>query len=369
MTAGQPQAAWWLWFGTGLSVLFLSGGVSAVGQAMRRRLGKSAADSALDANAGTSSNAAAIALSALLEEANSLWVEHLRTAQTQMREATEQLLAGFVTILEQLDFIVTPNSSTASGASGLDRRADMLSQCEAELGGLLVNFQGFMQSRDEVLTSVRSLASASTGLRDMADDVGKLARQTNLLSLNAAIEAARAGPSGRGFAVVATEVRRLSSESGDTGKRIGEQVRSFREQMSSALAQAARKAEGDQVVILRSEETIKAVVSQVDTAVTQLNQRAAELCTCGETVKAQVEQLMVSFQFQDRVHQIMDQVTDSMSVAVARFQQALLAGQAPPQVEWDELLRKGYSTDEQRSTHDKAEPRRAASAATEVTFF
>ena len=105
-----------------------------------------------------------------------------------------------------------------------------------------------------MLGSVRELSGASASLGDMAEDVGKLARQTNLLSINAAIEAARAGDSGRGFAVVAAEVRRLSTESGDTGRRIGEQVNGFGERMRGALTQADEHAQHDSAGIQRSEE-------------------------------------------------------------------------------------------------------------------
>ncbi|MGS0758881.1 methyl-accepting chemotaxis protein, partial [Roseateles sp. GG27B] len=75
--------------------------------------------------------------------------------------------------------------------------------------------------------SVRSLAGTGQGLLTLVEEVERLARQTNLLSINAAIEAARAGPSGRGFAVVAAEVRRLSTESAQTGKHIESQVHDF----------------------------------------------------------------------------------------------------------------------------------------------
>lgn len=310
------------------------------------------------------------ALAALLDEAARTWNAHLGQAQQQMRDATDQLLQGFAQILEQLDAITAPESTGHhASASSLDHRAQMLEQCESQLRGLIDNFHGFVKSRDQVLESVRSLSSASNSLRDMAEDVAKIARQTNLLSINAAIEAARAGPSGRGFAVVAAEVRRLSTESGDTGKRIGDQVHDFGDQMSSALSQAAEHAAQDAGVIEVSEQTIVQVVGQVDATVTQLNERAAELGARGETVRAQVEQLMVAFQFQDRVHQIMDQVTQSISSAVLRLQQSLSAGTVPSADEWMTLLTAGYTTDEQRAVSQGVAHQSAAQAATETTFF
>lgn len=307
--------------------------------------------------------------SARLDEAGRTWTAHLGSAQGQMRDATAQLLQGFMQILEELDAVIDPghHAQGAAGDGGLDQRAAVLEHCETQLRGLIENFHGFVQSRDEVLLSVRSLSSQSAGLRDMAEDVAKLARQTNLLSINAAIEAARAGDSGRGFAVVAAEVRRLSTESGNTGRRIGDQVNAFGTRMGEALSQAARHSERDAVVIKASEQTIGQVVEQVDTAVGQLHQRAAELSARGQAVRAQVEQLMVAFQFQDRVHQIMDQVTSSITSAVARLQESMACGQVPSADEWTALLSVGYTTIEQHAVSGSAAP--AAAGPGETTFF
>lgn len=310
-------------------------------------------------------------LAARLGEASLIWTTHLGTAQTQMREATEQLLSGFVQILEQLDAIVDPNRHAGQpvSATALDQRAQMLAACESRLQGLIQNFHGFVQSRDEVMQSVRLLAGESASLGGMAEDVAKIARQTNLLSLNAAIEAARAGPSGRGFAVVATEVRRLSTESGDTGRRIGEHVKDFGQRMRTALSQAAEHTEHDANVIRASEQTINQVIEQVDTAVAQLNDRAAELSARGEAVRAQVEQLMIAFQFQDRVHQIMDQVNSSIASAVARLQQSLAEGTAPSAEEWAALLSAGYTTEEQRRATSSGTTTVSAPSSNDTTFF
>lgn len=320
---------------------------------------------------GSAASAASVELAARLDEAGRIWTAHLGTAQDQLRHATAELLEGFTQILHQLDAVIETGAAAPGAAlvaNALDQRAAVLEHCETQLRGLLQNFHGFVQSRDEVMQSVRLLAEESASLGGMAEDVAKIARQTNLLSLNAAIEAARAGPSGRGFAVVATEVRRLSTESGDTGRRIGEHVRDFGKRMRTALSNAAEHTEHDAGVIRASEQTINQVVEQVDTAVSQLNERAAELSARGEAVRAQVEQLMIAFQFQDRVHQIMDQVNSSIASAVARLQQSLAEGTVPGAEEWAALLSAGYTTQEQRCASSGDAPA-AAPSSNDTTFF
>ena len=300
------------------------------------------------------------------DEATALWATHIGVAQTQMRDATSILLGGFTAILEELDRIIAPTD--ADDGAVLDARAAMLASCEQRLQGLLQGLHDSVGAREEMLGSVRELAGASKQLLGMADDVGQLARQTNLLSLNAAIEAARAGDSGRGFAVVAAEVRRLSGESGSTGQRIGRQVQQFGDCVNGVLAKADGHARRDAEGIERSRSTIEQVIGDVDSAVAQLNARASDLQARSESVRHQVQQLLIAFQFQDRLSQILGQVCDSMQTASARHREALRAGRPPGPDEWRALLSAGYTTAEQRAASDgggaEAQPGSGA-----TTFF
>ncbi len=344
-------------------VLFALGWLSAA-LLQRWRARRAAADPASPVSAETALSAQEAARR--IEAATLLWTQHIESVQTQMREATERLIGGFRVILEQLDDI-TPVSAEPDDGSDLVLRVNMLSQCDRELRDLIGSFSAFVQSRDQLLGTVRELDRASAGLRDMAEDVDGLARQTNLLSINAAIEAARAGPAGRGFSVVAAEVRRLSTASGETGRRIGEQVRTFGEQVHHTLAQATVQVKDDQTLFERSEQTITTVIERVDHTVEVLNARTVDLSRRSEDVRVQVEQLLVAFQFQDRVQQILDQITQSMGATRACLLEAAETGRLPPAADWEALLAAGYTTAEQKDL--SLDPGQATQASGGAVFF
>lgn len=344
---GGMTAAWLLWAATAAA---LSGRAWQMHRARHH-------DATVDA-------ATRATLNEQLREATRTWATHLATAQAQLRDAVEEILGAFGAILHQLDELVARD-----GRSEADARFAVLADCDGQLRGLLRHFDGFVQSRNDLLGTVQSLTDASADLHTMAEDVSSLARQTNLLSLNAAIEAARAGPAGRGFAVVANEVRRLSAESGDTGRRIGAQVGEFADRMQLALKQTTQTATQDTEAIQASERTVGQVVEQVHHTIAQLQDRSAAQSACGDQVKAQVEQLLMSLQFQDRLHQILDQLRNSMAQATATLQSCTERGEVPDAAGWRALLNAGYTTTEQRAVLRGAGASARPAPAAETTFF
>ena len=99
-------------------------------------------------------------------------------------------------------------------------------------------------SRDmlEMMNGIRDVVASAEEVAQSVGQIGKIAAQTNLLAMNAAIEAAHAGDVGAGFAVVAAEVRKLAEDSGVTTKRISEHIGKMNELSGSGLVQA-RKAQ------------------------------------------------------------------------------------------------------------------------------
>ena len=89
-------------------------------------------------------------LAARLDDAARTWSTHVSTAQTQLRDAVEEMLGAFSDILQQLDGLIGQGDATADQA-----RLAVLAQCDGQLRGLLRHFDGFVQSRNEVLGTVQ----------------------------------------------------------------------------------------------------------------------------------------------------------------------------------------------------------------------
>lgn len=138
-----------------------------------------------------------------------IWRRQIAAARTQMNLAMESLTERFAGMSQRL--CQTMDRSSQDAQSNMH---GALNNAQDQLSGLLTELREAMALRSQLLTEVVTVTQFVGQLQEMASEVGAIARQTNLLSINAAIEAARAGESGRGFAVVAKEVRMLSTESG-----------------------------------------------------------------------------------------------------------------------------------------------------------
>ncbi len=87
----------------------------------------------------------------------------------------------------------------------------------------------------ETVEVVEGLMETSNRIADFSGVIGRIARQTNILAINASIEAARVGDAGRGFAVVAGEVKKLATQTADAAKRIVEELGQIREATGASV--------------------------------------------------------------------------------------------------------------------------------------
>ncbi len=132
---------------------------------------------------------------------------------------------------------ITEEADRISQSASEDARAGDAAVAKTVEGMKLIG--DTMENTARVITE---LGKRSQQIGKVLEVIEEIADQTNLLALNAAIEAARAGEAGRGFAVVADEVRKLAERSVEATKEIGEVVRQVQEETSGAVATAKTSA-------------------------------------------------------------------------------------------------------------------------------
>ncbi|MDO3409247.1 methyl-accepting chemotaxis protein [Saccharibacillus sp. CPCC 101409] len=147
-----------------------------------------------------------------------------------------------------------------------------------------------MDSIRESVTSmggvVKELGARSEEIGSITNDITAISSQTNLLALNAAIEAARAGEAGRGFAVVADEVRKLAEQSSESAKRITELVSLIQSDTSSAI----EAAEANDREVHKGIQMVSAAGEAFETILEAVGQVAGDI----EEVSAGAEQMSAS---------------------------------------------------------------------------
>lgn len=303
-----------------------------------------------------------ISLDTVPQEALQIWARQIDTSREQMETAVESLATRFGGIVDRLDHAVS-GSQRAADRQAQDVAADA-QHGERDLVQVIDALKSIQRSRTELAEQISSLVRYTAELKQMADEVEMIAFQTNMLSLNAAIEAAHAGELGKGFGVVAHEVRLLSKASRETGRKITEKV-GFINELLVDIGKRNESVTGyDNEAVSQSENSIRAVLARLRQQIASYADSARDMRTESSAIKDEIAESLVHLQFQDRVSQILSQLSATMQQFYGAEAHAQNGDMQRARLE---RMASTYTTDEQRRNHagiatEHVSPR-------EVTFF
>lgn len=305
-----------------------------------------------------------------------IWSRQIETSRAQTEQSIIALTGRFSGMNNRLNQVINDSQKGINGFSDGSGMVELFRESHESLQKVIGSLEAALREEEKLLNQLREVASQAEQLDSMAAGVGQIADQINLLALNAAIEAARAGDYGRGFAVVAHEVRQLASQSSKTGENIRSKVDTITASMHDALAVAEKYSLSSKENTQSGKDTIESVFSRLQETITTLQEDSEGLRSTGDGIRNEISEVLISFQFQDRVSQILTHVIedfDKITHQIETYSQQRNGDGVIIPLDLDSLvgeIEENYSTDEERENHgnDSAVVSTSGSAS-ELTFF
>jgi methyl-accepting chemotaxis protein len=216
--------------------------------------------------------------------------QSVSAAAEQISASTEEIASGSMSqardaqtiseLFRELSAVINSVALNTEQASELSDNTMQVAKAGSDV------IQSSMESMLEVSKQMARLESDSQKVGDIIEVIEDIADQTNLLALNAAIEAARAGEQGRGFAVVADEVRKLAERSGEATKQITAIIKGMQENTRHSVAAVQESS----ALSKQTGESFQRIASMVN----ETGQKVSEIAAASEEQAAQTSTVLIS---------------------------------------------------------------------------
>lgn len=253
-------------------------------------------------------------------------VEDITSSSEQVAavvKSNSQQVYEIVSATEQMSKTILDNTQNASKAAKYSKETGTMAQ---KSGTVMVNTIKSMNNIADVVTNtattIEKLGDSSKEIGVIIEVIDEIADQTNLLALNAAIEAARAGEQGRGFAVVADEVRKLAERTTKATKEIAEKILNIQTNTKIAvdtMETGTVQAKEGTILVEKAGDEIKVIIDETNSVADLINQVAAaseEQSAASEQIAKSIETISYSSkEASDGIHQIVDSAQNLNSLA------------------------------------------------------
>ncbi|EHA1126923.1 methyl-accepting chemotaxis protein [Vibrio navarrensis] len=226
-------------------------------------------------------------------ESRSDSIAHLSASQQQ---STAMIATAMTEMASSANHVADSASDTARNTDEADKQSQ---HTQKLINNTVANIQGLANQLGTASQAVADLDQDVNNIVKVLDVIGDIAEQTNLLALNAAIEAARAGEQGRGFAVVADEVRNLAGRTQASTKEIQQMINNLQQGSRNAIQTMEVCAETSQSTVVESKNASDAL-QQIVIALESISSMSQQIAT------AAAEQTQVSDDIAKRINMIED---------------------------------------------------------------